>query len=258
MSIFVPRWETPPGVKTVISHRLGGVSSPPFDSFNVASHVEDDPAAVEQNRQTLGTQIEERFSVGPDIQWLNQVHKTQVRVLTPQNTKSDKIPEADGAYTSSRNIACAVLTADCLPVLMCNKQGTEVAAVHAGWRGLAAGILTEALLRFRSPPEHVQCYLGPAISQSAFQVGKDVHDAFCEAATSRTYAEHPSSAFVSEPNVSGKLYADIYRLARSELRGAGVRDISGGDYCTFSERERFYSFRRDGSTGRMASLIWIS
>jgi YfiH family protein len=251
-------WPAPAPVRTLISTRRGGVSDHPFTSNNLALHVGDNPQHVAVNRQQLAATA---GSID-QIQWLRQVHG--VAVVDASN--SGQIPEADACVTDIPGTACAVLTADCLPILLCDRNGTQVAAVHAGWRGLAAGILPIALKRFTSKPfavepEDILVYLGPAISQAHFQVGPEVRQAFLASvdalALGVAYEKAVENAF-SASLTAGHFQADLYDLARSQCKALGIDDIYGGHFCTYTDENRFYSYRRDGETGRMASLIWLA
>lgn len=235
-----PDWPAPPGVRALSTTRAGGISRPPFDSFNLAAHVGDDPARVQANRARL----RKRLALPREPRWLTQVHGTRVT----RAEQGDAPVEADGCVTSRAGWVCAVLTADCIPVLLCRRDGSAVGAVHAGWRGLAAGVLQAGVAALECPPEDVLAWLGPAIGANAFEVGEDVHKAFIQ----RSVAA--SEAF--RPGARGHWYADLTQLARQSLMDGGVRKVSGGRWCTYSDAERFYSYRRDGRTGRMASLIW--
>lgn len=240
-SFIRPNWPAPSKICAYVSTRIGGVSSPPFDSLNLGLHVQDDPVSVNQNRHIFTA----KTGMPDSIVWLNQVHGTDVVTLP-----SASLPEsADAAFSETLNQVCAVLTADCLPVFFCNASGTQVAVAHAGWRGLCAGILESTLAKFEDN-SRVMVWLGPAIGASAFEVGGEVRAAFM--------AVHPNAqdAFKSVP-ASDKWLGDLYLLAKQRLCAAGVTQIYGGDYCTFSDETRFYSYRREGKTGRMASVIWI-
>ncbi len=233
-----PDWPAPPGVHALTTLRGGGVSAVPCDSWNLADHVGDDPAAVAENRSLL----RQRFSLPAEPVWLSQVHGHGV-------VNAARITEpvvADGSYTHQPGVVCAVLTADCLPVLLCSHDGQRLAAVHAGWRGLAAGVI-EAALDTLGEGE-VMAWLGPAISPAAFEVGPEVRNAFL--------SSHPAAAAAFQQTRPGHWLADLYGLARLRLASRGVDAVYGGEHCTFQERERFFSYRRDGATGRMASLIW--
>lgn len=242
MNLIKPEWDAPANVQACSTTRLGGHSLAPWDSLNLGAHVGDLPAAVEQNRRHL-------VSLGalPAMPvWLEQVHGTDVLHLDGEEPTTLR---ADAVYTRQPGRVCAVMTADCLPVLFSSRDGKEVAAAHAGWRGLCAGVLEATLAAFTSPPEEVLVWLGPAIGPQAFEVGAEVREAFVLQASADAVAFKPAGE---------KYYADIWQLARLRLQRCGVRQISGGGLCTFSQPEQFFSYRRDGVTGRMASLIWLS
>lgn len=245
--IITPDWPAPSNVRSAISCRDGGVSQGVYSSWNMGTHVQDDPIAVVANRKKL---IEE-LQLKKNPQWLEQVHGN--KVIEAQ--ADARVRTADACYTHEKGLACLVMTADCLPVLLCDKEGTGVAAVHCGWRSLAQSILQKTLDQF-SDPAQVLAYLGPAISRQHFEVGIDVLEAFFQSSTSAQHTDQIAAAFTP-----GKrplhFYADIYALARAELQALGVTQIFGGDYCTFEQKDKFYSYRRDGVTGRMASLIWL-
>lgn len=243
-----PDWPAPEHVVAVVTSRQGGDSEPPFEGFNLGDHVGDDPLRVEKNRQRL----RQDHPGLNDIQWLTQVHGAEVvEADQPQWALT-----ADASFTNMPGRACAVLTADCLPLLICDRQGTQVAAVHCGWRSLAAGIVANTLRTFDVPASDLLVWMGPAISQQAFEVGIDVLEAFYGCARD---AEHLSaiSACFKPSGTAFKFHADLYGLAKSELSACGVEHCYGGDHCTVTEAEQFYSYRRDGQTGRMASLIWL-
>jgi polyphenol oxidase len=240
-----PEWPVPPNVHALSTTRRGGVSNAPWSSLNLGGHVNDNPAHVSENRRRL---IE--HAALPDTpQWLTQVHGSAVLELSANHRQSRQPPRADAAYSASPGAICAVLTADCLPVLFADAAGREVAAAHAGWRGLAGGVLEETLAHFSAPPGELRAWLGPAIGPAVFEVGADVKTAFT------AWSSACETAFVGSGE--GRWLADIYELARLRLRQAGLFNIFGGGWCTFSDAERFFSFRRDGETGRMATLIWI-
>ncbi|WP_323157660.1 peptidoglycan editing factor PgeF [Pseudomonas fulva] len=238
-SLLTPDWPAPASVRACVTTRQGGVSLPPFDTFNLGDHVGDDPAAVAQNRLRLSGE----FDIQPA--WLKQVHGLAVADADPS-----RVVEADASWTNRPGIACTVMTADCLPVLFCDQAGTQVAAAHAGWRGLAGGVLEATLDRLNVPPAQVLVWLGPAIGPQAFEVGLEVRDAFT--------AVHPEAAraFVDGER-PGKLMADIYALARIRLAARGVTAVYGGGLCTVSD-ERFFSYRRTPQGGRFASLVWLA
>ena len=243
-----PEWPAPPGVGATITTRMGGVSTAPYDRLNLSLGVGDREETVRINRARL----RDALQLPCEPQWLTQVHGTQVVVAQ----RVSQTRTADACYTRERGLACAVLTADCLPVLICNRSAGQVAAVHAGWRGLAGGILARALACFEESPEQLLVYLGPALSQPRFEVGVEVLEAFFQQARTATHADQMAEAF--RPSARPLHFcADLYALARADLQALGVCEIHGGGFCTYDEPERFYSYRRDGVTGRMASLIWI-
>ena len=238
---LVPDWPAPPHVKALITTRAGGVSAGPYASLNVGFGTDDDPSAVAANRERLGTLVPQA------PRWLRQVHGA--RVLQAE-TVIDR-PEADAAFARETCTVCAILVADCLPVLFTDRSGTLVAAAHAGWRGLSAGVVENtvgALIAGGAKAADLLAYIGPAIGPGAFEVGRDVYDAFVRA--------DPGAASAFNARGSGKWYADLFALARRALTRAGVMQVYGGGLCTYSDRERFYSYRRDRTTGRMAALIW--
>ena len=247
MNVISPDWPAPKHVRAITTTRHGGVSLPPFNSFNLGGHVGDAPADVAANRQ----QLREELSLPAEPYWLSQIHGTTVANL---DNDPGGMPEADASTTRSTNTVCAVLTADCLPVLFCDQAGTQVVAAHAGWRGLAAGVLEATVASFATPPEQIMAWMGPAIGPQAFEVGDEVRQAFCEVDPAA------AEAFVAAPSEANekKWLADVYQLARQRLAAVGVKNIYGGGRCTFTEADDFYSFRRDGKTGRMASLVWIA
>lgn len=240
-------WPAPPGVYAGTTLRGDdvelGFSQPPFHGFNLADHVGDDPSAVADNRQTLIRQL----SLPQDSVWLQQVHGT--RVVDAAKT-ADKLVQADAAFTTQAGVICAVLTADCLPILLCDRQGKRVAALHAGWRGLAAGVIEATLKAMQTPGQELMAWLGPAIGPEAYEVGDEVRQAFVQ------HDATAANAFATATR-PGYWYMDIYQLARQRLAAKGVTSVYGGAYCTFSDPSRFYSYRRDGKCGRMASLVWI-
>lgn len=236
-------WPAPVSVRAYVSTRIGGVSEAPFDQLNLGAHVQDDPAAVAQNRALFSSYIDMPNSV----QWLNQVHGTDVVTLPCQAGVLPK--SADAAYSRTRQQVCAVLTADCLPVFFCDTSGLQVAVAHAGWRGLCAGVLESTLACFDDKSQ-VMVWLGPAIGPAAFEVGDEVKEAF------ESVMPEAQIAFEAG-NKANKWLGNLYMLATQRLQAAGVTQIYGGDYCTYTETEHFYSYRREGRTGRMASVIWL-
>ncbi|AIJ07516.1 MULTISPECIES: peptidoglycan editing factor PgeF [Edwardsiella] len=244
MKPIVPRWPAPPRVFAYGTTRDGGVSLPPYDALNLGAHVGDDPARVAANRARLCQALD---LPTPPV-WLDQVHGTRVLTLAVGHTDDDV--RADAVYTRTPGLVCAVMTADCLPVLFTCDEGNEVAAAHAGWRGLCNGVLEQTLSRFHAVPGAVMAWLGPAIGPEVFEVGAEVRAQFIQ------HDRACISAF--RPTADGKYLADIYALARQRLQTAGVTRISGGEFCTLSDASRFFSYRRAAQTGRMASLIWFS
>ena len=235
---LTPQWPAPARVKSCVTTRAGGVSAGPFASLNLGDHVGDDPVAVAKNRQRLVSLL------GCRPAWLSQVHGVAVAEASPE-----LLVEADACWSATPGVACAIMTADCLPALFCDRAGTRVAAAHAGWRGLAAGVLEATLDALALPADQVLVWLGPAIGAQAFEVGAEVREAFI--------AQHPQAAEAFSPsNNAGKFMADIYQLARIRLAARGVTAVYGGDFCTFND-PRFYSYRRTAQTGRFASLIWL-
>jgi YfiH family protein len=235
---LTPDWPAPANVRACVTTRSGGVSAAPFDTFNLGDHVDDDPAAVASNRAHLVD------ALGCQPAWLRQVHGIVVAPADPA-----VVIEADGNWTATPGIACTAMTADCLPALFCDRAGTRVAAAHAGWRGLAGGVLEATVEALDVAPQQLLVWLGPAIGPTAFEVGGEVREAFV-----RQHAE-AAGAFVPSAN-AGKFMADIYQLARIRLAAIGVTAVSGGGLCTYND-PRFYSYRRSARTGRFASLIWL-
>jgi YfiH family protein len=243
-SILPADWPAPANVRAFTTLRTGpGVSLPPFDRFNLGLRCGDAPEAARENRRRLGTE----FALPALPRWLQQVHGTDV-VRFDEETDAAHEPVADAAVTGRPDTVLAILTADCLPVLFCNRDGSEVAAAHAGWRGLAAGVLEATVRAMFSPPESLLCWLGPAAGPQAYEVGEEVRDAFVDADPGAR------SAFLATRH--GHWRVDLYALARRRLQAAGVSRIHGGGLCTIADPQRFYSHRRDQRTGRMASLVW--
>lgn len=242
VELITPEWPAPKNVQALFTTRLGGVSRAPYDSLNLGAHVGDDRQRVSSNRLLLGS-----YAGLPSVpHWLEQVHGCEVVHCDTERTPV----EADAATTKRPGRVCAVMTADCLPLLLCNRSGTRVAAVHAGWRGLAAGVIEAALAQFEEPGGEVLAWLGPAIGPDAFEVGEEVREAFLRV--------DPLTEPGFKRNRPGHWLADIYFLARKRLSSLQVGYIGGGDYCTFTDATRFFSYRRDGVTGRMAALIWLT
>ena len=241
MSLILPDWPAPTRVKSRMTTREGGVSQAPWASLNLGDHVGDDPRHVAANRARLHQQLP------GEPAWLRQVHSARVVQIGQDSNR-----EADAAYSRLTGQVCAVLTADCLPVLFCDRAGSVVAAAHAGWRGLAGGVLEATVAAMQVQPDEILAWMGAAIGPQAFEVGDEVRQVFV--------AQHAEAALAFLPHpeaVPGKWLADIYQLARIRLDHVGVQAIYGGGRCTYQEAETFYSYRRDGVTGRMASLIWL-
>jgi YfiH family protein len=238
---IVPDWPAPPTVRALITTRAGGASRSAYAGFNLGLHSGDDIEAVRHNRASL-----RQWLPGEPL-WLRQVHGTKV----VEADAAQGYPEADAALARRPGRVCAALTADCLPLLLCDEAGTTVAAVHAGWRGLCSGVIEQTLRAMDRPGQTLLAYLGPAIGPAAYEVGAEVREAFISADPGG------ESACAFAPGAPGKFYADLYALARLRLARSGVERIYGGGYCTYTEGARFYSYRRDGATGRMASLIWM-
>ena len=240
--LITPDWPAPAGVRAASTTRAGGVSVPPFHHLNLGLRSGDDPEAVTENRR----RVENNLDLPEAPRWLAQVHGTEVaaaEAVTPDRT------EADAVCTDRPGVVCAVLTADCLPVLLCDRAGTAVAAAHAGWRGLAAGVLENAVAAMGRPGQELMAWLGPAIGPEAFEVGDEVRAAFMTA--------DPGAESAFRPSPAGRWLADLYTLARRRLAACGVQQVHGGGLCTYTDQERFHSYRRDGASGRMASLIWM-
>lgn len=253
MTLIIPTAPFPNSVKAVFTTRLGGVSAAPYSTLNLGTHVGDRAEHVAKNRLALQAMLLQRYGKVPVIQWLKQVHSTEILELS--FTESHELT-ADGLITAEPYLACAVMTADCLPVLISDKRGEQVAAIHAGWRGLAEGILSKAIARFSMPASELVCCIGPAISQRVFDVGPEVSAQFIAAQRLRNYSQSVETFIVKKPRCVGKFLLDLSGIARAELEGVGVSSVTESRLCTFSNPSEFYSYRRDGVTGRMASLIW--
>lgn len=242
-------WDVPKNIKTLVTTRQGGFSQAPYESFNLAEHVGDESNYVQKNRQKLTN------CLPSSPIWLNQVHSD--RIIEAKTTALGC--DADGSYTSQSNVVSVVMTADCLPVLITNRQGSAVAAVHAGWRGLANGIIEQGvkdiIAASQCKANDIRVWLGPAIGAAAFEVGDEVKQVFLQQ-VALTEQNAVSACFIASQN-QHKWLADIYQLARLRLASIGVENCSGGTYCTYENAELFYSYRRDGQTGRMASIIWM-
>lgn len=240
---IVPDWPIPDHVKALTTLRSGGISSGVYASLNLAAHVGDNEPAVAENRARL---IDAACLPAMPV-WLKQIHGANV----VEATSNAPGMTADASFTGRDAVVCAVLTADCLPVLLYDRCRNRIAAIHAGWRGLAAGVIEAAINTMASRGEDLLAWLGPAIGSQAFEVGGNVREIF-------TAHDAASEADFRPSYNAGRWFADIYGLARRRLRATGVPQICGGGLCTFTDAERFYSYRRDGATGRMATLIWMS
>ncbi|MFZ2853664.1 MAG: peptidoglycan editing factor PgeF [Rhodocyclaceae bacterium] len=238
---IVPDWPAPPRVRCLTTTRHGGVSTGAYTSLNLGDHVGDDVSAVAENRRRVAA------CLPAEPLWLQQVHGTQA---VDAGVAGGHPLTADASFSRRPGTVCAVLTADCLPVLLCDRSGEVVAAAHAGWRGLQAGVLEQTVAAMACPAAQLLAWLGPAIGPAAFEVGDDVRRAFV--------AQNDTAEAAFTALQPGKWLADIYLLARLALARAGVGAVYGGGYCTVEEATRFFSYRRDGVTGRMASLIWLA
>jgi len=235
---LAPDWPAPANIHAATTLRTGGVSQGRYASLNPATHVGDDSDLVQQNRRI----IREMLDLPAEPIWLDQIHSNRA----VKAVKTVSIQQADASYTDEAGVVCAVMTADCLPLLACSTDGTQVAAIHAGWRGLLAGVIGNTVAAMQQ--WNLLVWLGPAIGPDCFEVGAEVRDAFLDKSSAF------NSAFKKQNN--DKWLADIYQMARIELSGLGIDKVYGGTYCTVTEHERFYSYRRDTQTGRMATLIW--
>lgn len=244
----MPEWPAPRAVHACTTTRHGGVSVAPFEAMNLAAHVGDNEHAVCENRR----QLVEILDLPKEPVWLSQVHGSCV--VNAANITASTTPVADAVYSDCPDQVCAVLTADCLPLLLCDHMGTCVAAVHAGWRGLAAGVIESTITALKIAPQELMAWMGPAIGPQSFEVGDEVREIFLYHNRAAAGAFMPSTR-QAEPT-SPHWFADIYQLARLRLAALGVQNIYGGNFDTFSDT-RFYSYRRDGVIGRMATLIWI-
>lgn len=240
--VLTPEWRAPHRVRAAFTLRDGGVSAAPFDSLNLGVHVGDSPAAVAENRRRL----REGLHLPAEPAWLEQVHGTRVADLdAPEETGAP----ADAVFTRRPGKVCAVQVADCMPVLFAARDASVVAVAHAGWRGLAAGVLEATAARLGVAAGELIAWLGPAISAPHFEVGSEVRQAFLE--------RDPGASGAFVPNDKGRWQCDLAALARRRLAALGVTEVSGGTWCTYAEPARFFSFRRDGRCGRMAALIWL-
>ena len=241
---IVPNWPAPANVHALQTNRYGGCSYYPYDSFNLGSHVKDNPIHVAHNRQLLS-----QFLPSEPV-WLNQVHG--INVVDAANT--DCVPDADASYSTRKNVVCVTMTADCLPILVCDTAGTTIANIHAGWRSLCDGVIEATIAKLPVDSNQLMAWLGPAIGPNVFEVGAEVRSQFI--------AKDAQAELAFKPH-GDKLLCDIYRIATQRLNNLGVTKIYGGGqenepWCTFTDEKCFFSFRRDGETGRMATLIWLA
>ena len=237
-----PDWSAPASVAACVTLRSAsvGVSAPPFDRFNLGTNAGDEPANVARNR----TQLRTLARLPSEPRWLKQVHGTRVLRFAAADAPAADAPEADASVTSDAGVVLAILTADCLPVVFAASDGSEVGAAHAGWRGLAAGVLESTVAAMRAPPDALVAWLGPAAGPDSYEVGDEVRAAF---------PGHEASFSATRP---GHWRVDLYAIARARLAAVGVTRVGGGGFDTIADRERFFSYRRDGRTGRMATLVW--
>lgn len=243
LNAIQPRWPAPANVQALQTIRQGGVSLAPYANLNLALHVNDDEACVRHNRQVL------RTALPSEPVWLNQVHG--VTVLDAALCQG--VPDADASFSRQANVVCVTMTADCLPVLLCDRAGTVVSAVHAGWRGLCDGVIEAAVAKMAVAPSQILAWLGPAIGPNAFEVGHEVQAQFMQ---------HDGQAALAFKPHADKWLANLYVLAQQRLNALGISQIYGGGidqaFCTYSDAQRFFSYRREAVTGRMASLIWLN
>lgn len=241
--LILPDWPAPPGIRAAFTLRSHGASRPPFDTFNVATHVGDEPGAVAENRARLLASL----GLPAEPAWLEQVHGH--RVVDLDSLTSRELPgPADAAVTRTPGRVCLIQVADCMPVLFAAADGSAVGAAHAGWRGLAGGVLEATVRAMAAPPAQLLAWMGPAIGQANFEVGEEVRAVFL--------AADPGAAAAFAANERGRWQCDLYALARRKLAALGVASVDGGGWCTYADERRFFSFRRDGRCGRMAALIW--
>ena len=236
--LVFPDWPAPANVKAIQTTRRGGFGVAPYDSLNLGSHVQDNPVTVAQNRQLLSQYLPS------EPVWLNQVHGVEV----VDAGQCGCVPDADASFTHQKQVVCVTMTADCLPILLCDKQGTVVAAVHAGWRSLCDGVIEATVEKMQVSPVDLMAWLGPAIGPEAFEVGDEVRAAFM------AKDAQAGQAFKASGD---KWLGNLYMLAKQRLSKKGVVEIYGGNQCTYSEPSQYFSYRRDGVTGRMATMIWF-
>lgn len=239
-----PDWRTERQVSAAVTLRTGGVSAAPFDSLNLGTPGDDAPGAVAENRR----RVRDHFGLPSEPVWLSQYHSAEVIDLDSADLSAP--PRADAAVTRRAGPVCAIRIADCMPVLLAEERGTVIGAAHAGWRGLAGGVIEATVNAMGVAPARLLAWLGPTIAQPNFEVGDDVRTAFVE--------RHAAADEAFVRNTRGRWQCDLYLLARQRLAALGITRITGGEWDTYADRERFYSYRRDGRTGRMTALIWIN
>ena len=244
IGVLTPEWPAPPNIRAVFTLRTGGVSGPPFDSLNVGAHVGDEAAAVAENRR----RVRAALRLPDEPAWIEQVHGIEVLDLDAATTPAERSRCADVAVTRRPNQVCVIQVADCLPVLLTHRDGSAVAAAHAGWRGLAAGVLEATVASLAVEPAELIAWLGPGIGPAHFEVGDEVRSAFLAQDAAAM------GAFIRNPR--GRWLCDLSDLARRRLAALGVEAVFGGEWCTYADASRFFSYRRDGRCGRMAALIW--
>ena len=241
--LIIPNWPAPTNVKALQTTRVGGISHAPYNSLNLGSHVKDDPLHVAHNRQLLS-----QFLPSEPV-WLNQVHGVNV----VDAAQTDCVQEADASFSTRKNVVCITMTADCLPILLCDTAGTLVASIHAGWRGLFDNVIEATIAKLPVKPANIMAWLGPAIGPNAFEVGAEVREQFI--------AQDGQAQAAFNPH-GDKFFCNIYQIAAQRLNNCGINQIYGGgisaDFCTYTQKEQFFSYRRDGVTGRMATLIWLA
>jgi len=244
--LITPDWPAPAGVRAAFTLRTGGVSAAPYDSLNMGAGIGDTPEAVAENRRL----VREALQLPAEPAWLEQVHGTHVVDLGGRADGAGAVPKGDASVAWGPGRVCAIRVADCMPVLFAARDGSVVGAAHAGWRGLAGGVLEATVGRMGLPPSQLIAWMGPAIGQANFEVGDDVRLAFT--------GTDPGAVTAFLPNARGRWQCDLYALARRRLAALGVAGVYGGGWCTFADSERFFSYRRSAQCGRMAALIWIS
>jgi polyphenol oxidase len=267
LPLILPDWPAATNVRAVMTTRAGGVSSPPWESLNLGVHVGDSTASVLENR----SRVRKEARLPSEPVWLEQVHGTTVVTLEPdaaagaddaaagaEDGAARSAQRADAAVTKYSGVVCAIQVADCMPVLFASREGSVVGAAHAGWRGLAGGVLDATISAMRVPPSDLVAWMGPAIGPKHFEVGTDVVEAFVQSAPPEHRAQTQAAFTRIAQGPKDKWLCDLYTLARLRLAAAGIQHIFGGGWCTVAQAEQFFSYRRDGQTGRMAALIWLS